>query len=111
MVVFAAIAALSVLCIIFMLMYACCCKIQCFRFCLHFFWFLLGLLTVIFFLLGVVFGVVALIGEDGVDVFNFLLSQENLSRTEPYVFKDKQAGQYLNVCLNGNKILKYLNLS
>jgi hypothetical protein len=84
-----------------MLMYACCCKIQYCRFCLHLFWIILGILVILIFLVGVVFGVVGLIGDDGVDVFNFIFSTENLSSENPYVLQDKTAGSYLNTCLNG----------
>jgi len=82
-------------------MYACCCKIQCCRFFLHFFWIILGLLTFILFIVGVVFGAIGLVGKDGVDVFDFLFSAENLSSAKPIIISDKTAGTYLNVCLNG----------
>ena len=83
-------------------MYACCCKIQIFRFCLHLFWIWLGLLTFIFFIVGVVFGAVGLIGKDGVSVINFVFSNENLSlKPTPKILNNTQAGEYLNVCLNG----------
>lgn len=88
-----------------MIFYACLCKIQCFRFCLHFFWIILGLLTFLLFIIGVVFGVLGLVGKDGVDVFNYVLSSENLSSAKPKIFSDKTAGQYLNICLNGKLII------
>ena len=83
-------------------MYACCCKIQCFRFCLHLFWIILGLLTIIFFIFGVLLGAIGLIGKDGVSAINYVFSAENLLlKPAPKILENSQAGDYLNVCLNG----------
>jgi hypothetical protein len=86
-----------------MFLYAFCCKIQCCRFSLHLIWILLFLLTVILFLVGVVFGAVGVIGKDGVAVFNYVFSADNLKSANPVIIgTDNKAGAYLNVCLNGN---------
>jgi hypothetical protein len=69
---------------------------------LHFFWIILGLLTIVIFILGVIFGVISFVGKDGVQVFNFIFSTENLSNANPVIITDKTAGNYLNVCLNSN---------
>jgi hypothetical protein len=99
---FGAISAFSLLCVLFMVFYAYCCKIQCFRFCLHLFWIILGLFVFILFLVGVVFGVVSVIGKDGVQVFNFIFSSQNLNSDSPKVITDRTAGKYMDVCLNKN---------
>jgi hypothetical protein len=81
--------------------YACCCKIQFCRFILHILWIILSLLALVLFILGVIFGVVSIVGKDGVDVFNFVFSAENLSAAKPVIIGEGTAGKYLNICLNG----------
>jgi hypothetical protein len=90
-----------------MMCYACCCKIQFCRFFLHFFWILLLLLVFVLFILGFIFGFISFLGKDGVDVLNFLFSKENLSATKPIIIGGT-AGNYLNICLNGNFIFIFL---
>ena len=67
-------------------------------------------MTFIFFIVGVVFGALGLIGKDGVQVINFVFSNENLSLAKPHILGNAQAGEYLNVCLNGIKFFIILIL-
>jgi hypothetical protein len=57
------------------------------------------------FLVGLVFGAVSVIGKDGVAVFDYIFSAENLKAAKPAIIGSVgSAGTYLNVCLNGNII-------
>lgn len=91
-----------------MFLYACCCKIQCCRFFLHLLWIILFLLTAIIFLVALVFGVVSIVGKDGVAVFDYIFSDENLKAAKPAVIGYAgTAGTYLSVCLNGKNNLEF----
>lgn len=104
LIVYAVLAGISCLSIIFMIFYVCCCKVQWFRFCLHFFWIVIMVLMVLTFILGTLFGVIGLISTDGVSVIKWLFSTDNLKSTSPKIITDSKAASYLNVCLNGKLI-------
>ena len=54
------------------------------------------------FLFGTLLGAIGLIGKDGVSAINYVFSNENLSlKPAPKILENVQAGEYLNVCLNG----------
>lgn len=56
------------------------------------------------FLLGGVFGIVGLVGYDGVPVIRFIFGSANLQSANPLVIGNGDVSGYLDTCINRNYI-------
>ena len=110
---------LSILVIVFTILYACCCEVkcQCSRAFLHFAWCLEALVMVLLFLtgkyyyynsiLGGITGILGLLGTDGGGVLAYLFSSQNLN-TDLIIFQTASTNKILDVCFNGiSQIYKF----
>jgi hypothetical protein len=77
------------------------CDKQWGRYFNHFVWLFLIIITVISFIVGAFSGMVGLISQDLVPVFNFIFSNNNLLH-DRYIIKNKPVADFINVCLNGD---------
>ena len=93
------IAVFSTICLIF---FAICCKVQCLRIPLHVMWNLTCLIMILTFLLGGVFGLLGLVGVDGVPVIKWIFGTENLQSSDPKIVGSGASARYINTCINGN---------
>ena len=101
LVLFAILIGLATLCIVFLvLMVFCNCKF--FRFFLHIFWNIITLLMILTFLLGGIFGILGLVGKDGVPVMKWIFGKENLLSAAPKIVTSTTTAGYINTCVNGN---------
>ena len=79
-------------------------KCQCMRIPLHFIWNIFSLFTFILMLLGSLFGLLGVVGSDGVGVMQYAFGPENLdpNNDDPIILKGGEAFDYINTCLNGD---------
>jgi len=98
-ILFAAIAALSLLGLFTLSPYFCC---NCsYLGCLyHIFWNLEMLVIIITLLVGSIVGTVGILSKDSVSLLNYAKSIDNLSNGTPFIFKDHK--EEINICFNGN---------
>jgi hypothetical protein len=101
LIIFGVSFGLSVLATLLVIMFAFCKCCSCLRFFLHFIWNIIVILMIINFILSALFGVLASIGQDGIGVIKWVFGPDNLSQPTPVIIPGK-AGQYLNICVNGN---------
>jgi len=101
-------ACISVICLFFFAIF---CNIKCLRFILHIVWNITTLIMILTFLLGGVFGIIGLVGTDGVPVMQWIFGNENLSSTSPKIITDSTSAGYVNTCINGNGDLSRLFIS
>ena len=75
---------------------------------LHIIWNLNQLLMILIFLLGGILGIIGVLLTDGIDVFNYSISDDNLESNDPILFTGGSARDYINICFNedGNIIDK-----
>jgi len=106
-IVYAVLAGISCLSIVFIICYVYCCKIQFLRYFLHLFWIIIMILMVLTFILGSVFGIIGLISTDGISVLKWIFGSENLSSQNPKYIGTGESAQYINICLNGNNLLSF----
>jgi hypothetical protein len=57
------------------------------------------------FLLGGVFGIIGLIGQDGTPIVKWIFGTENLSSASPAIFGAGDTSAYINTCINRNRKL------
>lgn len=68
---------------------------------LHIIWNLNQLLMILIFLLGGILGIVGVLLTDGIDVFNYSISSDNLIESnDPILFTGENARDYINICFN-----------
>ena len=81
----------------------CCCFKCAFRILLHVLWNVLAFLMFLTFLIGFLFTLIGTIGKDFVQVLSFIISEENLGKTnqDEIILLGDAAGK-LNTCINGN---------
>ena len=79
-------------------------KCQCMRIPLHVIWNIFSLFTFILMLLGSLFGLLGVVGSDGVGVMQYAFGPENLdpNNDDPIILKGGEAFDYINTCLNGD---------
>ena len=80
---------------------------------LHIIWNINQILLIIIFLLGSFLGIIGVLLTDGVDVFNYAISEENLNENnnDPILFKSQNTNEYINKCFNGDgNIIQNLNI-
>lgn len=73
-------------------------KNQWARYCNHFAWMLITLLTIITFFLGAALGCIGILAKDSIPFMNFIFGEGNLL-DQKYIFKDKVLAETLSVCL------------
>ena len=66
---------------------------------IHINWYILALLMVIIFLVGTFFALIGKLGDDILNMFNYIISKKNLESEIPLVFDD---GTLLNECIHKN---------
>ena len=81
----------------------CCCFKCAFRILLHVLWNVLAFLMFLTFLIGFLFTLIGTIEKDFVQVLSFIISEENLGKTnqDEIILLGDAAGK-LNTCINGN---------
>ena len=79
-------------------------KCQCMRIPLHVIWNIFSLFTFVLMLLGSLFGLLGVVGSDGVGVMQYAFGPENLDQNndDPIILKGGEAFDYINTCLNGD---------
>ena len=78
----------------------CCCRCICKMFT-HILWNILAFLMIIVFLVGSLFALIGKIGADGMSLFSYLVSEDNLGKDkETILLADSK--KYLNTCINGD---------
>lgn len=71
---------------------------------MHLIWNLTTLIIILTFLLGAIFGIAGIISKDGVPVFKYLFSAQNLMY-DGNIVNDKTVGSMINTCVNCKIIL------
>ena len=77
-------------------------KCNCLRIILHILWNFLALFTFILMLLGSIFGLLGIIGTDGVGVISYIFGEDNLIKSDKPIVLTGDTGNYINTCVNGN---------
>ena len=77
-------------------------KCNCLRIILHIVWNFLALFTFILMLLGSIFGLLGIIGTDGVGVISYIFGEDNLIKSDKPIVLTGDTGNYINTCVNGN---------
>ena len=87
---------------------SCCCFRCLFKFCTHIFWNVLALMMIITLLIGSLFSIIGKVGNDGMSLVSYIVSQENLNNEEdPFLIgQAKDVKKYLNICLHGDGSLE-----
>jgi hypothetical protein len=101
LVLFAILIGVSALSVVFLILLVFC-NCKCFRFFLHIFWNIITLLMILTFLLGGVFGIIGIVGTDGVSVMKWIFGSENLTSASPKIITSTTTAGYVNTCINGN---------
>ena len=97
----AGLAIISLILSLFLVGQVCFCFPKLF---LHIIWNINQLLMILIFLLGGILGILGVLLTDGIDVFNYAISDNNLNETknnDPIIFTGSSR-EYLNICFNGN---------
>ena len=97
----AGLAIISLILSLFLVGQVCFCFPKLF---LHIIWNINQLLMILIFLLGGILGILGVLLTDGIDVFNYAISKENLNETynnDPIIFTGSSR-EYLDICFNGN---------
>ena len=85
---------------------------ECSRFIFYFSWVLNMLIIIIFIIFGIIFGILGVIGKDGVDVMEYVISNENLQKMDDAIIIKGEGSKYLNKCFNEDGDLQtVLNLN
>ena len=77
-------------------------KCNCLRIILHIVWNFLALFTFIIMLLGSIFGLLGIVGTDGVGVISYIFGEDNLIKSGEPIILTGDTGIYINTCVNGN---------
>ena len=77
-------------------------KCNCLRIILHIVWNFLALFTFIIMLLGSIFGLLGIVGTDGVGVISYIFGEDNLIKSGEPIVLTGDTGVYINTCVNGN---------
>ena len=87
---------------------SCCCFRCLFKFCTHILWNILALMVIITLLIGSLFSIIGKVGNDGMSLVSYIVSQENLNNDEnPFLIGQAQdVKKYLNICLHGDGSLE-----
>ena len=87
---------------------SCCCFRCLFKFCTHIFWNVLALMMVITLLIGSLFSIVGKVGNDGMSLVSYAVSEENLNNDrDPFLIgQAEDVKKYLKICLHGNGSLE-----
>ena len=96
----AGLAIISLILSLFLVGQVCFCFPKLF---LHIIWNINQLLMILIFLLGGILGILGVLLTDGIDVFNYAISYENLNENnnDPIIFSGSSR-EYLDICFNGN---------
>ena len=107
MVIDIAIAAFMTLLLFFSTSCAkCCCCCRClFKSLIHILWNLLALLTFFTLLLGSIFTLIGIVGQDLTSVVSFLVSDDNLNK-ENSILIEGDSKKYMKECINGEGNVK-----
>ena len=86
----------------------CCCFRCLFKFCTHIFWNVLALMMIITLLIGSLFSIIGKVGNDGMSLVSYVVSEENLNNDEdPFLIGEADdVKKYLKICLHGNGSLE-----
>jgi hypothetical protein len=103
LILFAVLIGIAGLSALFFLFYATCGCGFC-KFFLHIFWWIICLIMILTFLLGGVFGICGLIGQDGTVAIQWIFGPENIGGTSPKIITGDGA-TYLNRCVNRNLLI------
>ena len=66
---------------------SCCCFRCLFKFCTHIFWNVLALMMIITLLIGSLFSIIGKVGNDGMSLVSYIVSQENLNNEGKKLYK------------------------
>ena len=84
----------------------CCCRCLC-KCGTHILWNILAIMMILTFLIGAILCLVGKIGQDGMSLASYILSQENFNDENPLLLGQlNDAKKYLNICLHGNGSLE-----
>jgi hypothetical protein len=73
---------------------------------MHLAWNIILFITILIFILGVVYGILGTLTYDAVPTLRFMFSEENLVESN-YLIKEKEVALLMNTCVNCKK---YFNL-
>lgn len=104
-ILFSLIVVISIYQLISIIFYAFSSSIICPKCLVVFLWQFLYLFTLVNFILGFVFGILGIIGSDGIGVVNQIISEENLYKEEPVVIDGDIKG-YISTCMYGDGSLE-----
>ena len=79
------------------------CEFTCLKIILHIFWNIFAFLMIIVLIIGCFFTLSGYIGEDCVEVINYLISEKNLESNSSVIFGER--GYILNECINGDGVI------
>ena len=77
-------------------------KLSCGQFCLHLFWNLNILIIALIFIIGGILGILGVIGNNLVPIISYLLSPEYMGIEGNIYGGNKEIGNLINLCLNGD---------
>ena len=80
----------------------CCCCARCFcKIFIHILWNIMAICMIFLFLVGSLFTIMGVVGEDMISVFSYLVSEENLGENSDTILFG-EVRKYLNKCFNDN---------